>query len=1226
MKLVKILALCLLAAILATGAQAGYLTKGLESQLAGKADTDHVKVLVVLRDQTDIKTLDWDLHAAKADLSVRHSVVLETLQDTAKKSQGDLLRALEADKAAGDVLGYTPHWIVNSVVVVATPPAIRELAARDDVERVEADLVVELIEPLASQKALPSEKDTRGIGMTPGLQAINAPRVWNELGIDGSGVIIGMLDTGVDGNHPALAARWRGNFAPAEECWLDAANLGDTDFPVDQHYHGTHVMGTMTGLAADDTIGVAPGALWIASNIINSSASDPAFDNGVIASLEFMADPDGDPATTIDMPVVVQNSWGVNESFSGYYDCDSRWWDAIDACEAAGVVLTWSAGNEGSGSETLRSPADRAASPTNAFSVGSTIHSPPYTISDFSSRGPSGCGGDFAMKPEVAAPGSDIYSAEPGGGYQYLSGTSMAGPHVAGVVALMRASNPNVDVITVKEVLMATATDLGTAGEDNDYGHGLINAYEAVLAVMGGIGTVEGTVTDSGTGLPLEGVLVQKVGGYNQDITDANGYFSMTMPAEEVTLSFSKFGYGGTTAVVTIPEDASVTQDAALDLLPTGTVSGIVYGPTGDIVVGAEIRVIDTPVAPVYSGADGSYAVVLPAAAGNFYDLQGRATGMGAVVQNVEVAGDVTLDFNLPEWIGDDFESGNFNRFPWEMTGATGWVIDTAVVYEGFNSARSGAITHNQDSEMGLTLDFLGEGDMSFYYKVSSESGWDYLRFYVDGAMIAEWSGEVDWSLFTHPMTAGSHTIRFAYEKDGSVSSGSDCGWIDFMELPAVELPGVPDIDMDMTPMAVSLDQDATRDEIMTINNLGDGSLTYYLDLREVGPSKDKPINPVPYREFAKNERDDRDAVSPLTGFGGPDVFGYTWKDSDEAGGPTYNWIDISVDGEVVGSGDDSNHGPFSLQFPFSYYGDVHNEVRVCTNGFLSFTSSSTSYNNQGIPNSGDPNNLLAVFWDDLNPNQGGTIYYRSEPNRFIVQWQDVPHYSYDGSGLPVTFQVILDADGSITYQYALVQDIDGSTVGIENAAGDDGLLVCFNDAGYLHDELAIRLAPTPPLTWVTADHLFGTVAEGASADVTLHFDSTGMELGAYHAQLTITSDDPDEDTLVLPITMNVTDGVAAVGDALPQVVQLRGAVPNPFNPMTEIKFSIPADASVNLKLYDVSGRLVRNLMSENLESGQHSVTWNGRDDSGRSVASGTYFARLVVDGVSSVKSMVLVR
>lgn len=1225
MNSLKFLTLGLLVLLLAGSATAGYVTPGLESQLSGLKGGDTIKVLVVMSEQTDITSLDWELHEAKADLDVRHRLVLETLQDRAAKTQGPLLASLDADKATGRILGYTPHWIVNSVVVVGTVDAIRELSRRPDVERIEADLVVELIEPLPSEKVISSDKATRGIGITPGVVAVGARRVWEDLGINGAGVVVGVLDTGVDGTHPALAARWRGNFAPASECWLDAAGLGDTSFPVDQHYHGTHVMGTITGLAADDTIGVAPGALWIASNIINAGTGVD-FDNGVIASLEFMADPDGDPLTTIDMPAVVQNSWGVNEGFTGYYDCDSRWWDAIDACEAVGVCLTWSAGNEGPSGTSLRSPADRAASPTNCFSVGSTLPTAPYTISDFSSRGPSGCGGAYAMKPEISAPGSDIYSAEPGGGYQLLSGTSMAGPHVAGVVALMKASNPNIDVITIKETLMATAIDLGAAGEDNDYGHGFINAYDAVLAVMGGIGSVEGYVTDSGTGLPIAGALVQKVGGYNMDTTDANGYYSMTMPIGDVELAITKFGYNNGSVSVTIPEDAVVNGDVALVLLPSSTLSGTVYGPDSNIVEGAIVRATNTPLDAVVTDAAGFYSIVLPSGAGTMYDMVARATGMGTQAQTIELAGDLTLDFNLPEWIGDDFETGNFNRFPWEMSGNTSWVIDTATVQEGANSARSGDINDSQTSTMSLTLDILAQGDLKFWYKVSSESNYDYLRFLVDGVVVGEWSGEVDWTEFVHTLNAGTRTLSFTYSKDGSVSTASDCGWIDYMELPAVDLPGVPDISVDTTPIAVTLAPEALLDLPFAINNLGDGSLNYSINLVEVGAMKDALVNPVPDQEFGKDEKDTRTPVSPLTGFGGPDNFGYSWMDSDEAGGPTYSWIDISADGSVVGTGDDTNHGPFNLEFPFSFYGNVFNSVNVCTNGWLSFTSTATSYTNQGIPNSADPNNLLAAFWDDLNPNSGGTIYYRSEPDRFIVQFQDVPHYSFDGSGLPVTFQVILNADGSIVYQYQLIQDISGSTVGIENAAGDDGLLVCFDDAGYLHNDLAIRFASVPPMTWVTASPLVGTVIEGQSGEVVLHFDATGLTDGLYEATLYIGSNDPDTASIAVDVAMTVSSGVVPAGDLLPRVVQFNGAVPNPFNPATDLKFSIPRDARVSLKLYDVSGRLVRSLLNDNLEAGQHQVQWNGRDDNGRSVASGTYFARLLVDGISTVKSMALVR
>ena len=1226
MKSLKLLALSLLVLLMAVNAQAGYLTPGLERQIAGESGDEITKVLVVLKDQADINSLNWELHDSKANKDVRHLTVLRTLQDLAQKSQGELLASLDAGKSNGRILGYTPHWLINGVVVVGTIDAIRQIAEREDVECVEADLIIELIEPIQSGKEIQLEKDGRGIGVTPGVQAVNAPLVWTELGIDGTGVVVGVLDTGVDGTHPALADRWRGNFAPAEECWLDAANLGDPDFPVDRHYHGTHVMGTITGLAPDDTIGVAPGAVWIASNIINSSIG-PDFDNGVIASLEFMADPDGNPETTIDMPAVVQNSWGINESMIGYYNCDSRWWDAIDNCEAAGVCLIWSAGNHGPGVSSLRSPADRAASPTNCFSVGSTVAYPPYTISNFSSRGPSGCGGEFAMKPEVCAPGSDIYSAQPGGGYQLLSGTSMSGPHIAGVVALMEAANPNIDVITIKEVLMATAVDLGPVGEDNTYGHGFVDAYQAVLGVMSGIGTIEGIITDSATGLPVEGAVVRKIGGFNFDYTNANGYYSMTMPIDDAEFSVGKFGYYDGSFFTTISEDDTVTENLAIDPMPSAAISGIIYGPDGDAVEGAQIRATNTPLMPVYSDATGFYSITLPSGPGQVYDMVGRTSGMGAQVQTVELLIDMTLDFNLPGWTGDDFETGNFNRFPWEMTGA-GWTIDSGTVYEGAYSAQSQQITHNQTTTLDLTQEVLAAGEIRFWYKVSSEANFDYLRFLVDGELIYEWAGDIDWTEFVHMVEPGLRTFSFVYDKDNSIDSGSDTAWIDFVELPPVDLPGIPQISVDTTAIEIALHIDGTADMPFLIENLGDGGLNFALNLVETDAPLITVTNPVPFGTFGKDDIDDRAPVSPIAGFGGPDEFGYFWIDSDEAAGPTYVWVDISQDGQIAGGGDDANHGPFSLGFDFSYYGNTFSTINICTNGWLSFTSTGISYTNQGIPTAGAPNNLLAPFWDNLNPNDGGTIYYRNEPNRFIVQWQEIHHYG--GSGMGLTFQVILNTDGSIIYQYELVQDVGGCTVGIENAGGNDGLLVAFNDDGYLHDGLAIRLATAPPLTWVTADPLTGMIPETASTEINLSFDAMDLELGIYQAVLVISSNDPVNDLIQVPVVLNVVEaaGIEGIGNDIRAggVTGVSGVYPNPFNPLTTIEFSVARTQHVTLSVYNVLGQRVKTLVDQVTEGGIHPVQWNGTDSSGRGVSSGTYFVRMITEEDVFNSKLMLVR
>ena len=374
-------------------------------------------------------------------------------------------------------------------------------------EVVEANFRVSLIEPVGERSGSLLVPD-RGIGVTPGLRAINVPRVWYELGITGLGRLLANLDTGVSGAHPALTNRWRGNHAPWQECWRDALG-GGTTYPVDYNDHGTHVMGTLCGLGAAtaDTIGVAWRAEWIADNAINQGVGG-AFNNDVLDAFQWFADPDGNPNTTDDVPDAVENSWGIDHRFSGYQDCDYRWQTVIQNCEAAGVACIFSAGNEGPGAQTHRSPANICNTPTTNFSVGAvdaTHYSFPYPIASFSSRGPSDCNTSI-KKPEVVAPGVQVYSSVPGGGYEQYGwdGTSMAGPHVAGVIALMREANPDLDVDSMKQILMNTARDLGTSGEDNNYGWGVIDAYEAVLAAiasayMGGDANRDGVVDVSDT-------------------------------------------------------------------------------------------------------------------------------------------------------------------------------------------------------------------------------------------------------------------------------------------------------------------------------------------------------------------------------------------------------------------------------------------------------------------------------------------------------------------------------------------------------------------------------------------------------------------------------------------------------------------------------------------------------------------------------------------------------
>jgi bacillopeptidase F len=136
----------------------------------------------------------------------------------------------------------------------------------------------------------------------PGLKAINAHKMW-QLGFTGEGVILGSLDTGVDGLHPALNWNWHGNFAPASAAWHDPAN--GTLFPTDADGHGTHTMGTMAGLdtVTADTVGIAYRSQWICARLITFTTSE------IINNFQWMLNPDGNPFTTDDMPAVINNSW-----------------------------------------------------------------------------------------------------------------------------------------------------------------------------------------------------------------------------------------------------------------------------------------------------------------------------------------------------------------------------------------------------------------------------------------------------------------------------------------------------------------------------------------------------------------------------------------------------------------------------------------------------------------------------------------------------------------------------------------------------------------------------------------------------------------------------------------------------------------------------------------------------------------------------------------------------
>ena len=516
-------------------AYAGEYSPDFGAYLADHQQDEMVGAIVTMADKVDLEALKSELYARHADRREWHETVVLALQAKATATQADILAQIDGLAAQGKVEKYRNLWVGNVILINATREALDILVARNDVEAIYPDYPIENIEPVSKGDDIPIIA-----GVENGLRAIRADEVW-AMGITGEGRLVSHLDTGVDGNHPALNARWRGYDSRYDGhpdwAWFDP--LTNTQFPQDWGQHGTHTMGTICGLGVNtgDTIGVAFGAEWISAGVIDRQ-SIPRTVQDALASFEWVADPDGDPGTVWDVPDANSNSWGLTTGH-GYPPCDQTFWTVLDGCEAAGIFVVFAAGNEGSGQRTLRNPATRATTDVKSFAIGALDgNDPNFPIAGFSSRGPSDCtpDGSDAIKPEVSAPGVNVRSSVPGGGYQGgWSGTSMACPHVAGVVALMRQANPNLTTDQIGQIMLETAADLGQNGEDNAYGMGIVDAYEAVLmaqAFLEGWGTLAGYITDQATGNPIQGATVSVIDRPWSAQSNGSGWYKLFMPAD----------------------------------------------------------------------------------------------------------------------------------------------------------------------------------------------------------------------------------------------------------------------------------------------------------------------------------------------------------------------------------------------------------------------------------------------------------------------------------------------------------------------------------------------------------------------------------------------------------------------------------------------------------------------------------------------------------------------
>lgn len=451
-------------------------------ELAQKGQTEFI---VFLTEQADLN----GAYALGTKLA-KGKYVYERLTEVARREQDPVVEALKAQRAS-----YRPYWIANMIWVRGGLRVVQAMAERPDVAHIYANPKVRFEEPTY-------EADLGGLGGVTTVEwniaQVNAPQVW-AAGFTGQGAVVGGQDTGYEWSHPALKGHyrgWDGSTANHNYSWHDAIHDNPSNpcgsnspQPCDDDGHGTHTMGTIVGddPSHSNQIGMAPGATWIGCRNMDEGFGTPITYSECYQWFIAPTDLNNENPDPAKAPDVINNSW-ICPPDEGCTDSGVLQ-AVVDAVRAAGIVTVHSAGNAGPDCGTI---ADPAAIYETSFTVGSTMQND--RISEFSSRGPVTVDGSGRLKPDISAPGENIRSSVPGG-YDIFDGTSMAGPHVAGLVALLISANPalkgQVDLLeasitgTAKPIRVAEACGGISGGTipNNAAGWGRIDALAAYLGV-----------------------------------------------------------------------------------------------------------------------------------------------------------------------------------------------------------------------------------------------------------------------------------------------------------------------------------------------------------------------------------------------------------------------------------------------------------------------------------------------------------------------------------------------------------------------------------------------------------------------------------------------------------------------------------------------------------------------------------------------------------------------
>lgn len=715
-------------------AESGLITVDLQNQMNKMDDSDQIRINILMKDSYDTVELQNSTRSLKK--AAKREFVVNELQNFSRRSQASLLEFLENERA-GVVTSINPLWLVNVVTIIADKATINSLALRNDIKSIDHDEIRKMIvDPIIDENA--DNSPHREI--TWNVTQVNSDDVWAQ-GYYGAGVTVAVLDTGINYNHQDLNDHlWTSPDYPNHG--YDFANNDDN--PMDDHGHGTHCAGTVAGDGtAGSQTGMAPEASIMAVKILTSDGGGS--ESFTWDGIQFAID---NGADVLSMSIGWLHAWSPTRE---------TWREAMSNCLAAGVVAAVAAGNEGNQQssypipDNVRTPGDcpppwlnpdqtLEGGITATITVGATNSSD--GIADFSGRGPvdwSNVAGynDYAyqpgiglIRPDISSPGDGIKSLAhySNTGYESgWSGTSMATPGVAGVIALMLSKNYELTPSEIDQIIEENAA-IPQSPKNNTFGSGRIDALEAINTITAPetppLIAKNPNPANEATNVIVSSNLVWANGG---GAANYNVYFGTDNPPSNVL-----DGINTTSTSVDIAElEYNTTYYWKIDSFNDfGNIEGDIW----------------------------SFSTISPAdedfETGDFSSFGWEFAGNG----------DWTIQ-------ASDAFSGTYRA-------------RSGVIGNDSTSDLNISMLTTIDGDISFARKSSCEN-------VSGSTGayYDYLQFLIDGVEQDKWAGETPWGIVSYSVPAGEHTFTWKFYKDGAVTGGDDAVYLDFITFPITEMP-----------------------------------------------------------------------------------------------------------------------------------------------------------------------------------------------------------------------------------------------------------------------------------------------------------------------------------------------------------------------------------------------------------------------------------------------------